>query len=196
MKNDRSEALQFLNQQEPYPPEVRQAWTDVLISCWKEYDNDYINAIRLDPLSKLQGISAIDESLGKYFPLPDKPPEGVPNPAASPADEEALRAILKVDVRHFGQMMMCGGWPDNDAETWVDIIIRAWKEPKFLQSLRDNPKATLEKDYPSLSASLGKFFPIAKERPTDLNGLSEDEVRKKLEDPNSKYMGWMMACCR
>jgi hypothetical protein len=200
MKNVSCEALQFVDEQVPfpgsYPADLREAWSEVLINCWKEGDDDYINAIRLDPLRKLQGNPKIDESKGKYFPLPDKPPPGVPNPADSPENEEALKAILKEHVRHFGQMMMGGGWPENDAEIWIDIIIRAWKDPEFLQSLRDNPKATLERAYPSLSASLGKFFPIAKERPTALKGLSDEELKSRLNESGSKFMGWMMACCR
>jgi hypothetical protein len=190
------ESQVFAEQASPYPIEVRQAWTEVLISCWNEDSSDYINALRSEPLQKLLGDPIIDGSEGKYFPLPSKPPEGVPNPADSPEKEEELRRILKEDFPHFGQMMMGGGWPDNAVETWVAIIIRAWKDPGFLQSLRVNPVEALKNDYPEIGTSLGKYFPISEELPKDLEGLSEDEVRKKLNDPDSAYMGWMMTCCR
>jgi hypothetical protein len=190
-----SESRRFTEQNPPYPQEVRAAWTDILISCWEEGNEDYINLLRSDPLQELQGNAIIDGSDGKYFPLPTNPPNGVPKPDTVEG-EAALREILKENFPHFGQMMISGGWPDNDVDTWIDIIIRAWKDPGFLQRLRDNPKETLERDYPSISASIGKFFPITKERPEALKGLSEDELRNKLNNDEPGYMGWMMTCCR
>jgi hypothetical protein len=192
--NISSESRKFAELEPPYPDEVRRAWTEVLIECWKEGDDNYINELRSDPLQKLQGNAIIEESEGKYFPLPDKPPEEVPTPD-SDENETKLRDILKEKLPHFGQMMMGGGWPDNAPETWVDIIVQAWKDPDFLKRLRDNPKQAL-KDYPGISESLGKFFPISKERPKALKDLSEDELRRKLSTDSPGYMGWMMACCR
>lgn len=186
----------FTEKKPPYPTEVREAWTDILISCWREGDNAYIDELRSNPLSKLRGIAKIDESEGKYFPLPNQPPNGVPNPVDSPEDEAKLRNILKENYKHFGQMMMGGGWTENDGEAWVDIIIRAWKDPDFLMRLRANPRETLESDYPRISESLGKFFPISKERPEKLQGCSEDELKRRLNEDEPGYMGWMMACCR
>lgn len=186
------ESRKFAEEEPPYPQEVKEAWTNILISCWKE--EGYIDALRSDPLVKLLGNPTIDQSEGKYFPLPSKPPGGVPNPDTV-ENETALRDILKENFPHFGQMMMGGGWSENDGEAWVDIIVRAWKESEFLQLLRNNPKEAL-KDYPRISASLGKFFPISKDLPKDLEGSSEDELRRKLNAPDAKYMGWMMACCR
>jgi hypothetical protein len=169
---------------------IRQAWTEIIIKCWEKDNDNYINELRVDPKKTLKGNGKIDESTERYFPITDEPPDELKE--LGEADlEKRLNEILKP----FGQMMMGGGWTVNEGETWSRIIAQAWTDSVFLQNLRDDPKEAL-KGYPGISESPGKFFPISKERPKALENLSEDDLRKKLNDDDEPYMGWMRACCR
>jgi ribosomal protein L29 len=175
--------------EEDYTPEERQAWTEVIIKSWT--DDKYVRALRSDPSKHLKGTPIIGGSKGKYFPLRRQPPKEWRG--LSP---DELRSKLEEKRKHFGQMMISGGWTDaNDGEAWVDVIVRAWTDQEYLDKLRNNPKELL-KDHPRIGISMGGYFPIAKERHPDLRDLPVDELREKLDDDENEYFGWMMMCCR
>jgi ribosomal protein L29 len=178
-----------LKSEEDYTPEERKAWTDVIIKSWT--DDTYVRALRSDPSEHLEGISIIGQSKGKYFPLRSKPPfewRGL--------SQDELRRKLNAKRKRFGQMMISGGWTDaNDGKAWVDIIVQAWTDKEYLDKLRNNPKELL-KDNPRISASMGEYFPISKERHPDLKDLTVEELKQKLDDDENEYFGWMMMCCR
>jgi ribosomal protein L29 len=179
----------YPSEEEDYTQKEREAWTDVIIKSWT--DDEYIRKLRSDPLEKLKDNKEISDSVGKYFPLHSKPPVKWRGLSSS-----ELKRKLNAKRKRFGQMMISGGWTDaNDGEAWVDIIVRAWTDEKFLKKLRDNPKEAL-KDNPSISASMGEYFPISKERHPELKNLSVQELKEKLDDDDNEYFGWMMMCCR
>jgi len=57
--------------------------------------------------------------------------------------------------------------------------LSGWNDEEFLNELRSDPKAAIEKLNKEISdrimASEGKYFPITKERPPELQGLTEED---------------------
>lgn len=184
---------------EDYTREVREAWTDVIVNSWN--DEKFLEKVRSDPKSAVEGRTIVDTSKGKYLPLPKERPSELQG-----LSEEELRQKLNEDgSRYFGPMMMGGAWADqNDGKAWTEVIIRAWTDEEFLNKLRSNPKEAIEalgneEGYEEISnrimASEGKYFPMTKERVPELEGLDDDELRRRLDRDEPGYFGWMMMCC-
>lgn len=177
---------------EDYPRQVREAWTDVIVKAWN--DDEYRERLQSDPKGIVE-VPRIAESRGKYFPLPKEPPSELRG-----LSEEELRQRLNEDrARYFGPMMIGGSWADqNDGEAWTEVIIRAWNDENFLNELRSDPKKAIEALGGEISnrimASEGKYFPITQQPPQDLQ-ISEEELRRKLNEDEPGHFGWMMMCC-
>jgi len=57
--------------EEEYSQEIKEAWTDVIIA---DNNGKDLEELQSDPIGKIQRISIIAESKGKYLPLPKEPP--------------------------------------------------------------------------------------------------------------------------
>lgn len=202
-----------------YPIEVKEAWTEIIIKCYK--DPSFLESLRADPAAavKSKGRIVIRGSKGQYFPLPGPDtPDNFPDELKG-LDQNLIEEKLKdPEQRCFGEMMMMGGaWASKGGDLWIEIIVQAWIDPNFLAALRQNPKEAISEKFPEkiekINESQGKYFPIVSSE--DLPSVLRDSVpgpreprstiqdkekvlREKLntDNPDTDYMGWMMTCCR
>lgn len=78
-------------------------------------------------------------------------------------------------------------------QAWTEIIIKCWNPDnnEYINELRANPKQALQGNA-KIDESEQKYFPLPAEPPDELKGLSETELKEKLNELTKPFGQFMM----